>query len=216
MDKAIFILLTGFVLGIKHAFEADHMVAVSTIISRHKHPLKAALVGTFWGAGHTLTLFTVGILVLIFNISINKSLSSIFELFVGVMLILLGLFNLFRRKEKAHSHPHSHGEEIHNHAHTHSHHKSFLVGVVHGLDGSGALMLLVLSSIHSTMQGLFYILIFGIGSIISMSGISLLVGIPIAYGSKKIENLERYLQILTGFIGVGFGAFILLNSIFLK
>ncbi len=213
------LLFVGFVLGVKHAFEADHLVAVSTMISKHKHPLKAALVGTFWGAGHTLTLFVVGLLVLLFKLQISENLSRGFSASVGIMLILLGLFNLFRKREEIHSHVHTHQGKEHSHLHVHqsskklhSHHKSFLVGIVHGLDGSGALMLLVLSTIHSTTQGLFYILIFGMGSIIGMSGISLILGVPIHYGSQRIPNLDRYLQVLTGIVGIVFGSFLLFSS----
>jgi len=220
MDKTLLILFIGLVLGIKHAFEADHLVAVSTMVSQHKHPLKAALVGTFWGIGHTLTLFVAGIFVLLFKFQITQQLSAVFEKSVGIMIILLGLFNLFKRQnDELHSHTHSHDGNKHEHVHVHSsskklhsHHKSFLVGIIHGLDGSGALMLLVLSTIHSTSQGLFYVLIFGIGSIIGMSAISMILGIPILYGSKKIPNLERYLQLLTGVIGVLFGGFLLLHT----
>lgn len=206
------ILLFGFFLGVKHAFDADHLVAVSAMVSTHKNPFKAALVGAFWGMGHTTTLFLVGLLVLMLKVSIPQSLSLSFEILVGVMLVVLGISKLKGTSKKTHIHRHQHGSFLHSHTHPsglighfHQHKRSFLIGIIHGLAGSGALMILVLSAIRSTVDGIFYILIFGIGSILGMSIISVILGLPFILSKKKFPKTEKYLTFITGILGIIIG-----------
>lgn len=213
MNQTIPLLIFGFLLGVKHAFDTDHVIAVSTMISEFKNPLKTALVGTFWGFGHTTTLFIVGLIILLLKISIPENVSLFFELMVGFMLILLGFKALLFRKLNLHQHTHEHNATSHVHFHLHplkehfhTHHKSFFIGVVHGLAGTGALMILVLSTVRSLLEGLYYILIFGIGSIIGMSLISLILGLPLIYSNKKFPQTEKYLRLITGTISIIFGA----------
>lgn len=189
----MFSLVLGFILGVKHAFEADHVVAVSTIVSELKSPFKAAVVGAFWGIGHTTTLFLVGIVVLLLRVSIPQNLSLSLEGLVGVMLIILGI-RIFNNKS------------LINYK---SHHVPFLVGLVHGLAGSGVLMILVLSTIPTLMVGLFYILLFGVGSIMGMSLVSFLIGIPFSYSSSKFPKIEKNLRLLSGFFSILFGLIII-------
>lgn len=193
MPSLLFTLVLGFILGIKHAFEADHIIAVSTIASEQKNSFKAALMGIFWGIGHTTTLFIVGFLVLILKISIPQSLSLILEGLVGVMLIVLGI-KVFVNFQSTHSPNHK---------------MPFLVGVVHGLAGSGALMLLVLSTIANVLDGLFYILVFGVGSLLGMSIMSFIISIPILYAKNQLPKLENYLCIGAGVLSILFGAFVI-------
>lgn len=198
-------LLLGFGLGIKHAFEADHVIAVSTIVSEQKKPLKSALIGAFWGIGHTTTLFVIGLAVLLFKISIPEGISSLLEFFVGIMLVGLGILTILQAKkitdiEKEHI-------EAHRKKRFHEHHRSFLVGSVHGLAGSGALMLLVLATVNSTMEGIYYILLFGLGSIIGMSLMSILVGLPFIISTKTFPNIEKRLRFIAGIISVLFGLY---------
>ncbi len=212
MSSMLFTLILGFILGIKHAFEPDHVIAVSTIVNESKKPYKAIIIGTVWGLGHTTMLLVVGILVLILRISIPQNLSLIFELIVGIMLIFLGLRAVIGGKIKLHVHKHKHGELLHEHLHEvkkpiHFHRLPFMIGLVHGLAGSGALMLLVLSSISSLLDGLLYILVFGLGSILSMSLASFLIGLPVTYSANKFPKLELYLRIVAGLLSILFGLF---------
>src|SRR4029078_3226907 len=170
------ILLFGFVLGLRHATEADHLAAVSAIVSEKKNIFTSAIVGGLWGIGHTISLFVVGVLVIFLKLQISNELEARLEAVVGAMLIILGvkaLRNLFKSK-KIHVHTHTHGGRTHAHLHTHkdesadkSHHqlspRSVVVGMVHGLAGSAALMFLIVSAIPSATVAVLYILIFGIG-----------------------------------------------------
>ncbi len=212
MNQTIPLLIFGFLLGIKHAFDTDHIVAVSTMISEFKNPFRASLAGAFWGFGHTTTLFIIGLIILLLKISIPENISLSFELLVGFMLVFLGIRAIWQRNINLHEHIHQHKNSAHSHLHFHTltkhfhrHHKSFLIGIIHGLAGSGALMILVLSTVHSILEGIYYILIFGIGSIVGMSLISILIGFPLVYSTQKFPKAEKYLRIITGTLGIIFG-----------
>lgn len=206
-------LFLGFILGLQHAFEADHMIAVSTMVTEQKNPFKAALVGTFWGIGHTTTLFIAGIIVLLLKITIPEKIALALEFCVGIMLVGLGAYTLYKARTSIHSHEHAHEDTHHEHPHKigsiHHHHKSFLIGTVHGLAGSGALMVLVLATVQSVIEGLYYILIFGIGSIAGMTIMSMIIGLPFIYSTKKFPNMERTLRFIAGVLSIGFGMFVM-------
>ena len=198
----------GFILGMKHALDADHAVAVSTIISRTKSIHHSAIVGAFWGLGHTATLVLVGMGILFFRVTLSTRWNAITEFTVGAMLVLLGIVVLIRLiREKIHGHYHDHKEKHHFHIHSHNesskhnhmHGKSFLVGTVHGLAGSAGLMLLVLSTIPFLLKGVFYIILFSSGTIVGMAILGVILKIPF-----KIHMLNR---ILTGLVGVSSFAF---------
>jgi cytochrome c biogenesis protein CcdA len=211
----------GFILGIKHAFDADHLAAVTTMLTNQKNPLKAAAIGMYWGAGHTLTLFVVGIIVLLFKITIPESLVANIEIVVGIMLVILGIGAIRRKVTLPHEHEHTHDGSIHTHVHladTHNHYnqfgrfgKSFIIGAVHGLAGSGALMILVLSLVKNIYEGIVYILIFGIGSVLGMTLMSLVIGIPFVSSMKKFTQAEKFLNILTGIISIIIGSSIIFD-----
>lgn len=213
MSSEFFPLVIGFILGIKHAFEPDHLIAVSNIVIDQKNPLKAALVGTFWGLGHTSTLLLTGILVLLLKLSIPEKLSISFEILVGIMLIILGVRTLMKTRSILHTHKHSHDDLNHQHLHFHEqsthrkHHTSFLIGSVHGLAGSGALMLLVLATIPTLSQGLYYILLFGLGSISGMTIMSFLLGLPFIFSVNKFPKMEKYMRIFAGTLSILFGLY---------
>jgi ABC-type nickel/cobalt efflux system permease component RcnA len=211
------ILLFGLITGLRHSMEADHVAAVLSIVASDRKGIKrASLLGAAWGIGHTASLFVAGVVVLMLAINIPESVSSKFEFIVSIMLILLaataftgfdiGRFfrGLFRRNK--HSHVHSHEQLVHSHEHSHegshSHsHKSLVVGMVHGMAGSGALMLVVLSTISSVPLGLAYIAIFGAGSIAGMVGTSTLLGIPFSrFKSAKLGLTIRYVAAATTLI----------------
>jgi sulfite exporter TauE/SafE len=217
------ILSFGFLLGLKHATEADHLAAVSTIVSERKSLLGSAFVGGIWGLGHTISLFIAGVFVLFLNFQISEQTERILEFAVGVMLFLLGA-NVLRKLLKGaylHFHEHEHGERRHAHPHIHStadephtHHglrfspRALVVGMIHGLAGSAALMLALIPTIESRAVGLLYISIFGVGSIGGMMLMSFLVSLPFRLTAQKFNRLNYILQSVAGLLSVGLGLFI--------
>lgn len=214
------ILLLGVITGLRHAIEADHIAAVSMLIAsdEKKKLRRAPILGALWGLGHTASLFAAGLIVLILAINIPEKVSNTLEFGVGVMLVYLAIttltgFNIGKfvkgllHHDKIHSHPHSHKKYdiIHTHEHNHYHyekehqhgHKALLVGMIHGLAGSGALMLIVLSTIDSIPFGLAYITIFGAGSILGMMALSTIVGLPFAK-AKRSAKLNFVLKYVAG------------------
>src|SRR3990172_2658161 len=200
---AAFVL--GLILGIKHALDADHVIAVSTIVSEH-HSLKwASLIGAFWGLGHTTTLFVVGLFVIGLRLTIPPRLALGLEFLVAVMLVILGGSILWRsfRVEKLHLHAHAHNPQPFT-----SMRKPFLVGMVHGLAGSAALMLLVLTTIPSVLAGLAYILIFGFGSVGGMLLLSSMIGLPFVLTAQRFSLANGWIRLLAGAASVVFGLFL--------
>ena len=220
----------GFVLGLRHALDADHVIAVSTIVADTQSLLKAASIGALWGVGHTLTLSLVGLLILFGKVSIPESWSHIAELFVGLMLVYLGFTTLLKlRRERLHAHHHRHGSLEHTHFHSHSQSqvhdhshpgriswKPLYVGMIHGLAGSAALLLLVLSSIRSPWYGLFYIMLFGMGSIVGMILISLALGLPLVWTARSLERGYHNIGLVAGVASVILGAWLIFEIGFLE
>lgn len=225
----IFVVLSiGLVFGLKHATEVDHVVAISTIVSRHKNVFRSAVVGAFWGMGHTVSLLVIGAIVLSLRITIPEIVSNWLEFGVALMIIGLGVSALWRASRKnseVHIHQHKHDGVSHTHVHfhekenkhqpsshvAHSHvvsrlgWKPFLIGMVHGLAGSGAVTLLVMTQISSSLLGFLYVLTFGFGSIAGMLLMSGLIGLPFAFTSKKLTNLHHSLQTLAAVLSICFG-----------
>ena len=214
----------GLILGIKHALDADHLVAVSTIVSEHKNLKWASLIGAFWGLGHTATLFVVGLLVVVLRITIPPRIALGLEFLVAVMLVILGANILWRSFgiEKIHLHTHTHNPETHTHFHVHSGsdeghshthpfksmRKPFFVGMVHGLAGSAALMLLVLTTIPSPLAALTYILIFGFGSVGGMLILSSMIGLPFVITAQRFSTLNRWIRVVAALASVTFGLYL--------
>ena len=170
MDATLSVLGAGFVLGLKHALDADHLAAMSTMVNRRNAIFGPPIIGAIWGLGHTTSLFIAGLIVVFLDISIPEKLALALEFGVAIMLIGLGL-NLLRKVlfgGKLHAHEHAHGDHEHTHPHIHSidteavgtHHqllfdrRPYLIGLVHGMAGSAALMLLVLSTIDGRSIGM--------------------------------------------------------------
>ncbi len=224
MDASITAALTfGFVLGLRHALDPDHLIAVSTIVSEHKSVARSSLVGTFWGLGHTASLLAMSVVILLLRTSIPEHTSLWMELAVALMLIVLGINTLWRtlreRGWQIHTHIHSHAEgsphsHIHLHAHdehAHRHHlfrvgrRPFLVGLVHGVAGSAAITLAVVATIPSIALGLAYIAVFGIGSIGGMLLMSAMIGLPFALTARRFSILNGGIRLLAGLFSVLFG-----------
>ncbi|WP_223594716.1 HoxN/HupN/NixA family nickel/cobalt transporter [Neobacillus bataviensis] len=218
------ILALGFVLGIKHAIEPDHVIAVSTIASQSKKLFRSSLAGVFWGIGHTATLFIIGIILIFMKGEIPEKWAMSLEFLVGIMLVYLGASTILSFKN-IHLHQHDHDGENHKHVHSHEHHgthehklqhkhvsylKSLVIGLVHGLAGSGAMVLLTMSTVKSVWEAAVYILIFGAGTIIGMLFFTTIIGIPFVFSAKKV-TLNKTLTQITGVISIGFGIFYMYN-----
>ncbi|HEX5964916.1 MAG TPA: hypothetical protein VFY51_03260 [Pyrinomonadaceae bacterium] len=220
------ILGVGLVFGLKHATEVDHVVAVSTIVSQQRNVWRSTLVGAMWGAGHTASLLITGIVVLTLRIAIPERVSNWLEFGVALMIIGLGAIALWRslaKRSDVHVHEHSHDNVSHVHIHfhetatrhaearPHSHAvsavglKPVLIGAVHGLAGSGALTLLVLTQIRSAWVGFFYLAVFGLGSVLGMVLMSGLIGLPFALTSRNVGRVHRHLQTTAAGLSIAFG-----------
>jgi hypothetical protein len=249
MASGLAILLIGFVLGMRHATDPDHVIAVSTIVSRERSPRKAALIGILWGLGHTLTILFVGAAIIIFGLAIPARVGLTMEFCVGLMLILLGLLNLTGAVRwlserlspvhpaitSQHVHIHQHSGKIHLHWHSHApaneHHgeslatpewlkrsssalglyqtlRPLLVGIVHGLAGSAAVALLVLSAIREPRWAVLYLLLFGLGTIVGMMLITTAIALPFSLVGSRLGWLDRGLVTGSGLVSLLFGLFV--------
>jgi high-affinity nickel-transport protein len=240
------ILVLGFFLGMRHATDPDHVIAVTTIVSRQRSVKHAAIIGALWGVGHTLTILLVGSAIVVFGLVIPPRVGLTMELSVGLMLILLGILNLSGITRwmtetltpanlTEHSHVHSHGDYIHNHWHAHApeihgHAESatalswfdrtfgrlglyqalrpLVVGIVHGLAGSAAVALLVLTTIRVPSLAVAYLLVFGLGTIAGMMLITAAIAVPFAVSAPRFTRLNHGLSIASGLVSFAFGVFI--------
>ncbi|MEH6947626.1 urease accessory protein UreH [Bacillus sp. JJ634] len=225
MEVTLFsVLALGFILGIKHAVEPDHVIAVSTIASQSKKLWNASLAGVFWGMGHTATLFIVGIILIFMKGDLPEKWAMSLEFLVGIMLVYLGVKTILAFKN-LHVHQHEHDGDKHLHVHSHDHGgkhehkhqhgkvsylKSLLIGFVHGLAGSGAMVLLTMSTVKSIGEAAIYILIFGAGTVVGMLFFSTVIGIPFVLSKKRIA-INRTLILTTGAISTIFGIFYMYN-----
>jgi ABC-type nickel/cobalt efflux system permease component RcnA len=218
------VLGLGFVLGLKHALDPDHMVAVSTIVTESKSLRKSSLVGAFWGLGHTASLLCAGIVVIALKVQIPDRVALWMEFAVALMLIFLGVKTMMKsfRGWKLHRHRHTHDGTTHTHLHlhggeehVHQHRhwigigaRPFLVGLVHGMAGSAALTILVLATIPSAVAGLIYIAVFGLGSVGGMLVMSSLISLPFVFTRKRFNALSEVLHVTVGLLSVSFGLFL--------
>jgi high-affinity nickel-transport protein len=233
MISLLSIIALGFFLGMRHATDPDHVIAVSTIVSRQRKISRSAMIGAFWGVGHTLTILLVGAGIVLFNLVIPPRLGLSMELSVGLMLIILGVMNVVSffetiatTEEKTAKHAHSHGDIL---AEEHSHGpdrtalsffdrtfgrlglyqniRPLIVGVVHGLAGSAAVALLVLTTIRNPRWAIAYLLVFGIGTIAGM----MLITLSLASTFHVMTRNRRFAQALamaSGLLSLAFGLFV--------
>jgi hypothetical protein len=219
--SAVSVLLGGLSLGIRHAFDADHLAAVSTIVCKRKNLLSSLLIGGVWGIGHTASLMLAGVGVILLNISIERY-KDILEFCVALMLIGLGANVLYKlvRGGRLHYHAHSHGSYTHIHPHIHetrpepdpnSHHglrlsiRPLIIGMVHGLAGSAALMLYILTAIKSTALAFGYLIVFGIGSIGGMILMSMVLSLPARFTTEHFKRTHLAVQVAAGLFSLGVG-----------
>ena len=218
------ILGLGFLLGMRHALEADHIAAVSSIAARRSNVADIVKHGLTWGIGHTLTLFTFAGAALVLGRAVPETLARPIEFAVGVMLVGLGAHVLWRLwRDRVHFHKHHHGDgtvhvHVHSHAgettphsgalHTHEHGfrwRTLLVGLMHGMAGSAALLVLTVSQASSVAIGLGYVALFGLGSMIGMGALSTVIAVPIALSARWLTLANNGLQAAIGAITVAIG-----------
>ncbi len=185
--------ITSALLGMRHATDADHIVAVSTIVSRERSVWKASGIGVLWGAGHTLTIFVVGGAIIVFKLAFSARLGLSMELAVAAMLVVLGLLNLF---------------DVRTSPSVMSNLRPFFVGVVHGLAGSAAATLLVLPLIDDARWAALYLLVFGAGTIIGMALVTAAIAAPAAYASSRVASLQRSIRLASGAVSLVFGIYL--------
>lgn len=230
----MFSLLTiGFLIGISHAFEADHLAAVTALVSGKSNRRNIFNQGMFWGAGHTITLFLIGGGAILAGATIPEHFSMGLELIVGLMLVALGTHVLYRlKRDRAHFHRHQHNDgtkhfHLHSHAgdnaahnpgkHRHAHPdakalRSLWVGMMHGVAGSAALILTTASQINSPFMAVIYILLFGAGSLLGMAAMTALVALPLSWTARSLTRANTVLQLGIGTLTIGFGVFIALGN----
>lgn len=217
-------LTLGFILGLRHALDPDHLAAVSTFVTEERNLLRSSMVGIYWGMGHTAALLTFGSALLVFRFVVAPRTSQFLEFLVGCMLVILGLRVLFQARKSAalHVHTHEHGGSEHSHlhlhlgqgSHEHQHHtlrfgkRPFVVGVVHGLAGTAAVLLVVVGAIPSLILAWGTILIFGVGTIGGMMAMSILMSVPLALAAGRWLVMERAIRLAAGLFSLGFGAFL--------
>ncbi len=219
------VLGLGFLLGMQHALEADHIAAVSSIAARRTDVRDIVKHGLTWGLGHTLMLFALAGAAILLGQAIPDHLARPLETAVGLMLIGLGAHVLWRLwRDRVHFHQHSHGDgtthiHVHSHvnetvphrssAHLHAHGfrwRSLLIGLMHGMAGSAALLVLAMSQVTNPVYGMFYVLLFGIGSMLGMGALSVVIAVPLAVSAQWLTWANRALQGSVGVITIGIGA----------
>ncbi len=222
-----FPLLLTIYAGFTHAFEADHLLAVSNIVSQRNNIRLSLKDGIFWGLGHTSTIFIIGILMILFKAGISENYFRYFEAIVGLMLIALAVYRLtkfFRHKKIViHAHTHEHTGEEHKHLHVHigkvekhqhTHSLAYGVGMVHGLAGSGALIIVVMAQMKGPIDGLTYLLIFGIGCIAGMMMAAGFFSIPFSKKIMQARNLQSFLIIVSSTLCLLYGTKVIYENLF--
>jgi hypothetical protein len=223
----------GFLLGMQHALEVDHVAAVSSIAARRDNVADIVKHGLTWGVGHTLTLFAVAGVALALGQAIPGQLARPIEAAVGIMLVGLGAHVLWRlKRNRVHFHKHSHGDgTVHVHAHSHAGEtiaharaphahghgfrwRTLLVGLTHGMAGSAALLVLSLSQVSSVAAGLGYVALFGIGSMVGMGALSAVIAVPLALSARWLTWANSGLQGVVGVITVAIGATTIIETVF--
>ena len=247
--NAVSFLFLGFFLGMRHATDADHVVAITTIVSRERSMVGSALIGAAWGVGHTVTVMAVGAAIIVFGVVIPPRLGMSMEFAVGIMLVLLGVLTLtgmgravgvahghegvpgvheldvhdhiHAHGDYLHRHPHGHGPVAHGHADEHTPLarldcglgriafyewlRPFVVGLVHGLAGSAAVVLTILSIIREPVAALGYLLLFGLGTIVGMMLITLILSAPFTFTAVNLPKFNWRLRVASGLVSFSFG-----------
>lgn len=215
LGTALFVAGFGLVLGMRHSTDPDHVVAMSTIVTRQRTVRGAALIGTLWGLGHTVTIFAVGCLIILWGVVIPPRIGLSMEFSVALMLILLGVLNLtgVMQRMVARFSPHDvglHAAGPLDRQRMSLYHwlRPLAVGLVHGLAGSAAIALLVLSTIHNPAWAVVYLVIFGVGTMLGMMCMTMVMALPMVLAGDRLPAISRYLGVASGLVSVCFGTFL--------
>ncbi len=200
MPSALSAAILGFLLGLRHATDADHIVAVTAIVARERTFARAARIGALWGVGHSLTLFVIGGAIVAFRLVIPPRLGLGLEFGVAMMLIILGFNNLRPAGERP---PHEHLHLV-----AFNGLRPLIVGIVHGLAGSAAVALLVLATIRETAWAIAYLAVFGVGTIAGMVLVTVLLAAPAMYASARVVRLQWGIRLAAGTLSLLFGLFL--------
>lgn len=232
------ILGLGFLIGMQHALEADHVAAVSSIAARRSGLRDIVKHGVTWGFGHTITLFLFAGAAILLGATISEELALGLEAAVGIMLISLGLYVLWRLlRDRVHFHVHRHADGV-RHLHAHSHRgesglhspvrhehdhpvkagggfawRSLFVGLMHGMAGSAALLVLTVSAVESPWIGIGYVVLFGLGSVVGMGLLSFVIAVPLTWSARAMTLTNRVLQGAIGCATILVGSLTLYNSV---
>jgi len=228
------VLGLGFLLGMQHALEADHIAAVSSIAARRTDVRDIVKHGLTWGLGHTLTLFVFAGAAIVIGHAIPTQVAHPLETAVGIMLVSLGAHVLWRLwRDRVHFHRHGHGDgtkhiHVHSHlneaiphensAHLHRHGfrwRTLLVGLMHGMAGSAALLVLAVSQVANSAYGMFYVILFGIGSMIGMGALSVVIAVPLAASARWFTWANRGLQGTVGLVTIAIGSMTIYSTVVL-
>ena len=226
-------VIFGFLLGLQHALEADHIATVASIAADKRGTSRIVRHGALWGLGHALTLGAFGGAVYALELNLSDRLATGLEFIVGIMMLLIGgrlIYAIVKarihfhihhhRTGEVHFHAHSHAGDVANHAlstHAHAHPKgawgrSLAIGMMHGLAGSAALVALAASSAPSVHVGLVFMLVFAVGSIAGMAAFSAVIAVPLSWTANTLTWASRSLQVLAGIIAVGIGLRIVIET----
>jgi cytochrome c biogenesis protein CcdA len=195
-------LAFALIVGFGHAFEADHLLAISTLVSKSKNHQQVLYNGFIWGLGHTSTIFLMGMLLILFQVQTLKLYFDYFEIFVGLMLILLGIIRIVKRTQEE-------MQEVPKHQHSG---EAYGIGLVHGLAGSGALILLVMADLETSWEAIAYLLIFGLGSAIGMSVAATVLRLPLLKG-KLLDQRKNIFNWIASGLCIAYGIHILLRFV---
>lgn len=204
--EASFPLLFAAVVGFGHAFEADHLVAVSNIVTKRDKLILAIKDGIFWGLGHTSTIFLIGLLIIVGSVNFPEGYFGYFEAVVGLMLVLLGVYRLWQYFKNKHQFDQLIDPKD-------NHHLAYGVGLVHGLAGSGAMILLVMTEIKDSFDSILYLLIFGVGSIVGMLVAAGIFSLPF---SKKVTTnnaIQLALIVISSMLCIGYGGYVMYENL---
>ncbi len=198
MDSPVTLLALGFLLGTRHALDPDHVVAVTTIVTRNPSVARAVRVGALWGVGHSVTVLVIGGVIAAFRLVVSHRVAATLELGVAVMLIALGVANLRVRAAPA----------------TPSDARPLLIGMMHGLAGSAAVALLVLAAVTDTRVAIAYLALFGAGTVIAMTAVTGAMAMPLVAAARRVEHARRWLLAGSGVISIALGAWIAYSLLF--
>ena len=212
MEQLFSMALIGFLLGMRHATDPDHVVAVTTIVSRERGIYRASGIGILWGLGHTVTIMLVGGAILLFNVVIPPRIGLTMDFTVAVMLVLLGVLSLGRIARASAPAAKVDGWLVVRHPSL----RPLAIGVVHGLAGSAAVALLVLATISDPIWGVAYLALFGIGTIAGMMLITTAISVPFAYTAQRLVGFNRSLGVASAMSSLVFGTFLVYQIAFVN